>query len=619
MSELSSLILDRKSAAEDFLQTKRAAWDNAEQLFHNQLQDKVSGSTKSQVFDPKLSTLTIERSYRVMAQLQTGKVKGISKNDIGDAMLKNLLLEKYVIPNANAQFDFLTKMRLVDMYSNVYGNFFSLVDWTVGRNGYIGPDVWLLNIRDVFPQVGAVSLEDSDYVIVRTWKPLSYFEGLKKQDGFKNIDQIITKLKDKAGSKQNRDYNDTSKREDNQFPKTGSGSKGGYYEVLTMYERDRWVDFCVDADMEFRDQNNPHDDDDFPVKCKYSIPLLDDFMGMSDFERGGTMQKTINSVWNLYLDAVKMSIFPPILVNKDNIASMSSLKTEAAAKWLVRNQINNAAQPMQLSPQGISTFNTVYQTATASILNLFGTTDTSVANTTHPGFGKTPEALKQQSQRENSRDNADRFYMEQYLSSVMKKFCNLLSKKQSSKITIRLFKEEIDDLARSYPEIKENYNEDKGELSVAKGRGSELYDYEIVSGSTYAVDQEQQQANLAALLEMFQKAQTPNGNMLVQTLEQEGYTFKFGELFKRIVSNSGIQDWDKILEEKTEDEKMDSELQSANDQFRQAILSMTGNVNQTPPMPGQEGVLPPEVGTPPEGGIPPDLANGIAGAGGQGY
>jgi hypothetical protein len=594
MSSLSDQILSRRQNAEDYLQGKRVIWDQAEQLFHNQLNDRVSSKTKSNVFDPKLSTLTIERSYRVMAQLQTGKVKGISSNDVGDAMLKNLLLEKYVLPNANSQFDFLTKMRMVDMYSNIYGNFFTLIDWNVGRNGYIGPDVWLLNIRDVFPQVGAVSVEDSDYIITRTWKPLSYFENLKKADGYKNVDKIIAKLKEQSGSKQTRSSEATSKREEDQYTDTSPAKGKGYFEVLTQFERDRWVDYVVDADMEFRDQKNPHDDDDLPVKCKYSIPLLDDFMGFSDFERGGSMQKTVNSVWNLYLDGVAMSIFPPVLINKDNIASMSSLQYSKAAKWLVRNQINNAAQPMNLSPQGISEFQNVYRTATASLLNLFGTSDTAVTSETDPGFGKTPQALQMQSQRENTRDNADRFYMEQYLTQVMKKFCNLLSKKQSNAITVRLFKDEIEQLSRSYPEIKENYNEEKGELSVPKGK-SGLYDYEIVSGSTYATDQKQEQSNIALLIQMFKEWQTPQGNMLVETLKQEGMQFKFGELFKRMISRGGIQDWDKILVEMTEEEKADTVLQTTNDQFQQALMQMTGNVAQTPAQP-QMGAMPPQGG-----------------------
>lgn len=588
MSVVSEQIKNRRQASDDYLKMKRLGWDSSEKLFHGQLDDSISAKTKSQVFDPKLSTLAIERSYRVMAQLQTGKVKPISKNDIGCSMLMNLILDKYVIPNASSQFDFLTKCRMVDLYSNIYGNFFVLVDWNVRDNGYVGPDMWLLNIRDVFPQVGAVSLEDSDYVIVRTWKPLSYFEGLKKQNGFKNIPAIIEKLKSNSGSKQNRNTTEVSQRDRSQYPNQEPAKESGYFEVLTQFERDRWVDYCVDADMEFRDQKNPHDDGELPVKCKYSIPLLDDFMGMSDFEMGKPMQQTVNSVWNLYLDAVKMSIFPPILINKDNIASPSSIQMTAGAKWLIRNQINNAAQPLVLTPQGISTFNNVYQVATASILNMFGTTDTTVTSQTDPGQGKTPQALQLQAKRENTRDNADRFYMEQFLTSVMKKFANLVSKKQSSAITMRLFDEEIKNLERSYPEIKEMYDEKTGKLTINKKQtGSTLYDYEIVSGSTYASDQKQQQENLSMLLDLYQKSQTPQGNMLVAQLKQEGYEFKFGELFKRIISGGGIQDWDKILVEMTEGEQDDHTMQSTSDQFQQALMQMTGNVNQTPPMPDQ--------------------------------
>ena len=336
------------------------------------------------------------------------------------------------------------------------------------------------------------------------------------------------------------------------------------------------------------------------------------------------MQKTINSAWNLYLDAVKMSIFPPILINKDNIASMSSLTQTAAAKWLVRNQISNAASPLQLNPQGIATFNNVYQVATASIMNLFGTTETQTTAQTDPQFGRTPQALKMQAMRENTRDNADRFYMEQYLKQVMKKFCNLLSKKQSSAITLRMFAPEIEELERSYPTIGENYDPAAGKLSVKKGSGSELYDYEIVSGSTYAVDQQQQQQGLAALLELFQKAQTPQGNTLVQQLQQDGYKFNFGELLKRMVSNSGIQAWDKILIEMTKEEQTGAILNAHAQQFQQAMMQM-GQQGQVPPQPGmpgqpgQPGEQMPGGGAPPLGMQPsqqmtPEMNNGISGA-----
>ena len=598
MSKLRDQILERKGKAEDSLRTKRLMWDDLERLFHNQLTDSISSGTKSQVFDPKLTTLTLERGYRVMAQLPTGKVKPISANDIGTTKLMNLVLDKYVIPNANAQFDFLTKLRMVDIYSNIYGNFFAMVDWDVRKNGYVGPDMWLLNIRDVFPQVGAVSIEDSDYVIVRTWKPLSYFEGLTKQQGFKNLPAIITKLKELSGSKQSRDSNSTSKREENQYPSVTSAKKSGYFEVLSQFEKDRWVDFCVDADLEFRDQKNPHENEELPVVCKYSIPLLDDFMGMGDFERGKTMQMVINSTWNLYLDAVKMSIFPPALINKDYIASMASVKWGAAEKWLVRgNNTANAAQVLNLTPQGVSTFGNTYQVASSSLLNMFGTTDTAVTAQTEAGFGKTPQALKQQASRENTRDNADRFYMEQFLIKVMKKMVNLVSKKQSGSVTLRLFGKELEQLQRSYPELKDAYDEKTGRLSLKKG-SSTLYDYEIVSGSTYAVDQQSQQANLTALIGMVIK-----NPQIIQVLDQEGYTLKFGELFKRTISNSGIQDWDKILEEKNEEEQANSILQQDAQQFLQAVQQSQGDLNQVPPQPQ---------------GVPQEMPQGLPQGVGQG-
>jgi len=577
--KLTSQIKDRKKAAEDYLSTKRELWDRVEKLFHNQLGDVISAGTKSQVFDPKLTTFTLERGYRVMAQLPTGKVKGISSNDAGTSKLMNLILDKYIVPNANAQFDFLTKSRMADIYSNVYGNFFALVDWDVKENGYAGPDMWLLNIRDVFPQVGAVSIEDSDYLIVRTWKPISYFENLEKRDGFKNIDKIVAALKKKSGSKGSKKDEETSQREGEQYPNAAPAKGMGYFEVWTQYEKDRWVDFCVDADTDFRDMKNPHENGELPIVCKHSIPLLDDFMGMGDFERGASLQKTINSVWNLYLDAVKMSIFPPALINKDNIASMSSIKWGAAEKWLVRGQINNAVQPLQLNPQGISTFNNTYQMANGALLNLFGTTDTAVTKDTDIGYGKTPKALNMQQKRENTRDNADRFYMEQFLKKVMVKMVNLFSKKQTGATTVRLFDEEIKELAKSYSEIEESYDEKSGKLTIDKKKtGSVIYDYEMVSGSTYAIDQQAQQQSLTMMLQTL--VENPQ---LAQAISQGGYKLNIGELFKRIISNSGIRDWDKILEEMNEEDraKQDEQiLQQDAQAFLQAIQG--GSINQVP-------------------------------------
>lgn len=593
MTEITELIKSRKATAENYLVTKRDLWDEYEDIFYGRLRDKISGVKKSQVFDHKLSTMVMDRAARVMAQIQVGKVKAISKNDQGSAKLMNLIHDKYIIPNANAQFKFLIKSRMVDLYSNIYGSFPVMIDMDVRKDGYAGPDMWMIPVRDFFPQVGATSIEDSDYCIVRTWQPLSWFEGLKKNKDWKNIDAVYNKLKDKDGDKQNRDSNSKTTRDDTQYP-TATPAKGkGFFEVLSMYERDRWIDYVPSADMVIRDRKNPQENSELPVVMKYSIPLVDDFMGMGDFERGKTMQYASNSLWNLYLDAVKVSIFPPVIVNQSAVADQSSFKWSAAAKWLVNGAPSNAAQTMQLSPQGTQTFNNVYQTVTASLLNMFGTSDTSVSDAVDPGFGKTPQALKMQASRENARDNVDRFYMEQFLQEVSRKFVNLMSKKQSGSVAIRMFEEEIEELSKVYPEVKDMYDEKSGKLKIDKSKtGSIIYDYEIVSGSTYAIDQTQQQQNLMTLLRLMTNGMQmgPQGvtSPMMEAIKAEGITFKLGELVKRITASSGITDWDKILEDNNEngneDEGKKQMIDAMDNQFAEAIKQMQG-MGQVPPQP----------------------------------
>lgn len=599
---LKNTILDHKEKAVEYLRTKRDLWTEYENILHGYISDDVSGKRKSQMVDPKLPTIALDRSARVMAQLATGKVKGISKNDLGADQLMNMILDKYVIPNANAQFDFLTKLRMVDLYSNVYGNFFGLVDWDVKKNGYAGPDLWLIAIRNVFPQVGAVSVDDSDRVVIRSWKPKSYFEGLDKEKGYKNVDKILEKLKEKSGSKEQRDNDQKSARESNAYPDETAAKDSGFYEVLSMYEKDRWVDFCTDADKEFRDIKNPHDNGELPIVNKYSIPLLDDQMGMGDFERGKQMQYGIDGLWNLYMDAVRVSIFPPVLVDEDKVSDMSSIKWAAAAKWLMKQggAVNGAAS-LQLSPQGISTFNQVYGAMNASLLNMFGTTDTTTNAETDPGFGKTPQALKMQVQRENARDTVDRFYMERFVSQVMKKFVNLVSKKMTGSVAIRMFGDEIDQIKKSYPEIESMFDEKTGELSIPKSKfGSVLYDYEIVPGSTYAVDQKQQTdalVNIFSIMSQGLQMNPQTGEVtspIREALKKENKDFKYGESLSRIIANSGIQDWDKIVVDTKDDieGKMQQDAQKL-----QAMMSAIQSMSQQ----GVQGIPAQPQGVPQEG------------------
>lgn len=609
METISNIVKQRRQAADDSLVNKREMWKEHENLFLGNLDDKISDSTKSKVFDHKISTYIIESEARVMAQVPVGKVKAISKNDMGASALMNLILDKYVVPNANAQLPFLVKLRMLHRMSKIYGNAFYMVDWDVKQNGYVGPDMWLISPWDIFPQVGATSLEDSDYIIVRSWKPLSFFEKLRKADGYKNLDTVITKLKQSTGDKQSRDSDSKTQREEDM--ETGvSGTKGdGFYEVLSMYERDRWVDVVPAAEYTvIRDGKNRGIEGELPVGNKWAIPMFEDFMGMGDVERGKSMQYVMNSAWNLALDSAKMSIFPPVIFNKDIIIP-SSIKRVAGANWIARGNPQLAAQAIQLSPQGIQTFQSIYQSANAALLNQFGTTDTTISSTIDNSFGKTPQALKQQAARENSRDAWDKFYIEIAINQIMKKMVNLVSQKQSSAISVRLFGEEIKTLFKKYPELQSQYDPKTGDLKINKSQtGSVLYDYEMVSGSSFAVDKQAQQENILALINLLlqnaQMGQQGITSPFLELLKVEGTSIKFSKLLTSLVSEN-INNWDEIVDsqdsEKTPAEEDDAVMEQHKQQFMDLVAKIDeGDISQIPPTQGVSQDMPQQM---PQGGM----------------
>lgn len=609
METISNIVKQRRQAADDSLVNKREMWKEHENLFLGNLDDKISDSTKSKVFDHKISTYIIESEARVMAQVPVGKVKAISKNDMGASALMNLILDKYVVPNANAQLPFLVKLRMLHRMSKIYGNAFYMVDWDVKQNGYVGPDMWLISPWDIFPQVGATSLEDSDYIIVRSWKPLSFFEKLRKADGYKNLDTVITKLKQSTGDKQSRDSDSKTQREEDM--ETGvSGTKGdGFYEVLSMYERDRWVDVVPAAEYTvIRDGKNRGIEGELPVGNKWAIPMFEDFMGMGDVERGKSMQYVMNSAWNLALDSAKMSIFPPVIFNKDIIIP-SSIKRVAGANWIARGNPQLAAQAIQLSPQGIQTFQSIYQSANAALLNQFGTTDTTISSNMDNSFGKTPQALKQQAARENSRDAWDKFYIEIAINQIMKKMVNLVSQKQSSAISVRLFGEEIKTLFKKYPELQSQYDPKTGNLKINKSQtGSVLYDYEMVSGSSFAVDKQAQQENILALINLLlqnaQMGQQGITSPFLELLKVEGTSIKFSKLLTSLVSEN-INNWDEIVDsqdsEKTPAEEDDAVMEQHKQQFMDLVAKIDeGDISQIPPTQGVSQDMPQQM---PQGGM----------------
>lgn len=586
---------DNFQHSDDSITNYRDTWYDKESMLVNSLNDTLSDTTKSQVFDPRLSTIVLERAARVMGQLPNGKTLAVSNNDRGKNMLMNLCLDKYVLPNANSQYDFLTKARLMDMYSLVYGVMFALVDWRVDdKKDYIGPDMWLLPIRDVFPQPGAISINDSEWIQVSTWHTLEWVKERGKD--WKNLDKIVEQLEKKGGK--SRDSLDAARRtqREDEFE---TDVKANMVEFRTEYrtfggkkDLGQWITYAPDFELIVREKDNPHENGELPIVTKHAFPLLDSIFGLGEFERGMTLQKAVNSLINLYLDGVKMSLFPPIMVNKDQVVP-SSILFQPAAKWLVNRP--DAITQLNLNPQGLSTFQSTYSFLISAMLNQAGTTDTTVNTTSDPSLGRTPQALKMLNQRESSRDNWDRFQMEKTMEAVLGKFVNLMSKKQEKPIKMRLFADEIEEIAQVYPDVVEMYEGDeRGEVKIGTDVfESSKFDYQIVSGSTVVADKEKEVQNMNTLMAMFM--QSPQ---LIQEMRRMGKDVNFAELVTRLVTASGVQDWEKIITDYVPEEDPMMQQQMADIQSSQfqdpdiqaAAQQILGNISEIPPQPEMGGM-----------------------------
>lgn len=554
------------SADKDAIRTVVDTFDEKESMLISKVEDSLS--FKSKVTDSRLSTIIWERAGRVMGQMPSGVVKALTMKDKGKSMLMDVILQRYIQPNANSQFTHLTKLRMWDLYSMVYGVMPMMYDYRIDDE-YVGPDCWLIPIRNWIPQRGKVSIQDSDYNHVESMVSVRWLEDKldsKLGDWNKSVlKEIIKKAKDGTTSKKESRDESYVEQDRDQDPKTQTG-KAAQVKIVTRYEAGKggkWTTFCPDYDNKvIRDIPNPHKNGKIPIVLKYCFPLVDSIYGLGDFERGKTLQYAMDSLINLYLDGVKMSIFPPTIMNPNGIVP-SSVRYSPGARWL--ENMPNSIRPYNTSPQGLSTFQSTYSFLIGSMLNQNGTTDTAAnsESTSDPGFGKTPQALQMLQARENTRDNWDRFMMEQAVEELYDGFVNLTAKKQPKPIKLDLFGAEVEQIAQLYPDVAEilkvSESGEYGQLTIkpdALGKDCN-YRYYIDANSTSRKDDAQQSEALTALLVAVSKIPGLN-----QELAKNGTKYDIGEHMKRIFATSGVEGYDKILTQMSPEEMAEAQMQA---------------------------------------------------------
>lgn len=565
-----SVLLDEvQSNLEDSnsnIETLRDDWDDLEAMLIVKLNDQLSATSPNKIYDPRLSTIVFERASRVMAQNPKGMAYAQSKDDLGKNALMNLLL-KHFYKNANEQDTMLLKLRLMDVYSLVYGSMFALVPWRVGKN-YIGPELNILPIRDCFPQAGKKSVSDMEFFTVRNVVSIDW---LKQQDKsvWMNVDKLAEDLKNIKSDGDAKSVDDTDKRsfvERTMYPSTYSSISFPQVELYTEYRRDQWITWSpqhvnskTSQPYILRISEDAYPDEMLPIITKHAFPLLDSPIGLGEFARGKSLQDATNSLWNLYMEGVKYSIFPPLHINPAEVVP-SSIKWGAGEFWYM-NTPNTDVQPMRIDAQGINTFQSTFGTLISSIETQAGTTSVRESANSQSSLGKTPEAIRFISEKESARDEWDRVMMEQTIDQLYSRWIALTVNKMEKNVHMRLFKEEIADIQAVYPDVVELYDSGRGGVTIKKKDIDDKYDFVLETGSTTKPDIEGEQNNLTVIL----KAVLENPQ-IIEALAQNGKTVDLAELFKRWLVAGNAKDWEKIIVDLPQEEPVEETQLSPQDQ-----------------------------------------------------
>ena len=490
-----------------------------EAMLLGQVYDTVSKSVDgSKITDSYAMTLAKERADRVIAKTPEGETQSVGKADVGKAVFMDILRQKWIYPNANAQRPFLEKLNMWQLYSSVYGYMPMYYDWTTSSTGYVGPDCWLWNPRHFIPQQGKVSVEDMDYATALTWyskKTIqSWIDNEVEGDGWDRdaLQELINQGDKTSGTDNDKDT--FVERERNP-----QGSKKGIC-LATRYEAGPDGEWCTfapdDGFIEIRRLKNPHKNGRIPFVVKYSQPLFDSFYGLGDFQRAMPLQFARDGLTNFYFASLKRNLAPGIIVNANGVVKHTLDVTKANP--VLMETIPNSIRPMPTNTAGLSTYQGAMSNLTGSLLSLYGTQNASIpgAESLNPEQGKTPAAIDMYSAKEATRDGAERRHLETAIEQLTDGFFSLVVNIGTENIPISLFQDDIQDIKDSgltdimniFQEVRQDSTGTAGDLTIKPGslKGVE-YRFNIEPNSTMKINKEKQLQGLERFIDNMGKFQ----------------------------------------------------------------------------------------------------------------
>ena len=495
-------------------------FDAYEAMLTSVVYDSVSGQLDhAKITDSYATTLAKERADRVIAKLPDGLTEPMGKADIGKAAFMDILRQKWIYPNANAQHPFMEKLNMWQFYSSVYGYMPMFYDWNISPSGYVGPDCWLWNPRDLIPQQGCASIADMEYLTALTWVNRSFLEDLLGDD--EDGDEQDESGWDKEAIQHLLDVYESTKGTTGDATtdskvvrdRTPSATKRGIC-LATRYEAGEdgyWTTFAPDHGyIQVRRLKNPHENGRIPFVVKYSQPLFDSFYGLGDFQRAKPLQFARDGLTNFYFEGIKMNLVPPVVANANGVVKHT---LDYRPGGVMLETIPNSIRRLETSTAGLSTFQAAQSNLTGSLLSLFGSQNASIpgAESLNPAQGKTPAAIGMFNEKEATRDGSERRHLESAIEQLIDGFFSLIVNVGTESVPVALFRDDIksifdagmQDVMEMFKGFKPNASVTGGVLKIdpSKLKGVE-YRFRVSPDSTAKTNKS---AQLQSLLDMMDR------------------------------------------------------------------------------------------------------------------
>lgn len=456
-----------------------AEFDAWEAMLQSQVFDSVSKKIDgSKITDGYTTTLAKERADRVIGKLPEGTTESVGQSDMGKAAFMDILRQKWIYPNANAQHPFLEKLNMWQFYSSVYGYMPMFYDWNVSPTGYVGPDCWLWNPRNLVPQQGKTSLADMDYVTALTWFSKKALEGIRDRAKAGQEDGWDVEALDKLIEIAENEKADQDQQRDTQIARTRTpGAVRRGICLATRYEAGEDGKWCVFAPdhgcLKLREIANPHKNGRIPFVIKYSQPLFDSFYGLGDFQRAQSIQFARDALDNYYFSGIKMNLVPPLVANANGIIKHT---LDYRPGGVILETVKDSVRMLDVSNAGLSTYQAAKSTMTGSLLSQFGSQNAALpaAQALNPSQGRTPAAIDLYADKEANRDGSELRHMEAAIEELLDGMNSLIVNIGTEDIPVTLFYDDIKEIYDSGMQdiIKmfENFNPDPslqaGELKI---------------------------------------------------------------------------------------------------------------------------------------------------------